>query len=126
VVVLADAAGNGDLPDEVWQRDRDGWSRLCIGCTGIPRTAAALVHVAAYDQTFLVGGSAGAAPDPLGTWVRVGDHFERYETRADLPGRTHAGVIYDPGRDVVVLYGGFGDDCSFDAICDETWELVRD
>jgi hypothetical protein len=124
-LVLADAGGNGNL-DEVWQHDGAGWSRLCEGCTGMPRTAASLVHVPVYDQTFLIGGSGGTGPDPVGTWIRVGNTFERYVTSADLPNRSYTGVIYDPDRDVVVLYGGRGDDCTLNFVCDETWELVRD
>jgi len=131
VLALAERPGDVDS-DEVWQHTADGWSLLCESCTGAPRHAASIVHLADYDQTFIIGGASDSDPTLNGTWVLVGDHFERLDTFNDIDVRWNAGVVYDPSRDVVVLYGGYG--CGNGdgpprpppAACSELWELVRD
>jgi hypothetical protein len=124
VLVLEDSANTP--ADALWVHDAPGWRMLCEPCTtdSTPRVRASLVHIAGYDQTFLIGGENPDIPGLAGTWVLVDDRFEPYTTLGDLPPRADAGVVYDPSRDVVVLYGGWGDSAT--DIRGETWELVRD
>jgi hypothetical protein len=120
----------------MWQHtSTGGWTPLCDGCTGAGRAQVSLVHVPEYDQTFMVGGCDALSVSfcfeyaVAGTLVLVGDHFETYDAQFP-PARLAPGLAYDPSRDVVVMYGGYGydtdPDCDSNGNCGGTWELARE
>lgn len=115
------------LFDTLWEHTAQGWTRLCGDCSGNPRRGASMVHLPEYDQTFLLGGYNDDG-NIAGTQVLVDDRFVTYDAGGALPPRESPGLVYDPSRDVVVLYGGRGSDEDCDTIgnCGGTFELVRE
>jgi hypothetical protein len=131
IVVFGDDGENNI--DAVWTLARtasvatpDLWTQLCDGCTGIERGGASLVYLPDFDQTFLFGGRTTSNTTVPGTWLV--EPSSKQIDDANLPARENVGAVYDPSRDVVVIYGGDaadGDDCQ-GLPCAETWELIRD
>ena len=129
-VALADP--NGGLTSQTWLYDPAAaqWpgAPVCVTCFA-ERTAAAIVHLPDYDQTFVIQGFGDGPSFPIGlTDTEVVDAVEapfKFDSIAAMPiARGGIGAVYDPSRDVVVTYGGSPDEMSQPT--SDTWELVRD
>ncbi len=128
-VALADP--DGQLRSQTWLYDPAdaAWpgAPACVTCFA-ERTAAAIVHIPDYDQTFVIGGFGDGPTSPIGlTDTEVVNAVEapfEFDSVATMPVRRGAfGAVYDPTRDVVVTYGGSPDVVT--PTTSDTWELVR-
>jgi len=121
ILALVDSAGNFE-EDSVWAFDGKAWTKLCDPCTGKPKHSASLIHIPDRDLTLLIGGQDHDGSFIAGTQALVGGAFVPYDSPVTFPARAAVGVAYDPERDVIVVYGGASEACTFG--CDETWELT--
>ena len=121
ILSLVDTTGNTD-EDAVWTFDGTTWTKLCEPCTGVAKHGASLIHVPGHDVTLLLGGQLHDGSFVAGSRVLDGSSFVPYVDPVTYPARADVGVAYDPERDLVVVYGGASEDCTFG--CDETWELT--
>jgi hypothetical protein len=111
------------LRDTLFQLAGGTISQVCSACSGMPRNNASIVHDTAFGKTLLINGYNNSA-EIAGTWVLEGNAWQQLST--DPPQRDSSAVVYDPVRQVVVLYGGNGLSCAGGPYsnCAETWELV--
>jgi hypothetical protein len=116
-------AGVGTSDDTLWTLGAT-WTELCTTCSGAARRDASMVYDPSLHTVWMTGGATSGSDDGLaGTWVLQGSSWKQVFT--DPPGRAASALAYDPGRDVIVLYGGNSSlNCA--PQCDETWELVPD
>ena len=84
------------------------------------RAGSRMAYDAATGQVVLMGGYVyGANGHPLGdTWLWDGEQWTEY-TGPGPSDRSHHAMAYDPERQVIVLYGGYG---GGELILDDTWE----
>ncbi|MBN1484674.1 MAG: hypothetical protein JXA37_08125 [Chloroflexia bacterium] len=106
--------------DETSEYDGEDWRRLQ------PRQAPSkrVGHSMAYDEhdqvTLLFGGYGHDEQSVLGdTWQYDGRNWQKLDLAPQPPPRAEAAMAYDPERQVVVLFGGYGQD---GRLLDDTWE----
>jgi hypothetical protein len=121
VYVLGDNLCNGGPctgsgRDDLWTWDGSSWTQVCPACTGQIQNSASIVHDQALDRMYMLPGYGRGD----GTWQLTGGQWQIVDPQP--PNRDSAGLAYDRARDVIVMYGGNGNNCSGN--CDETWELV--
>jgi hypothetical protein len=102
----------------------DAWSTVCLGCEGasMQRRDASIVHIPGRNLTLLIGGNH-LGVEVAGTMVLNQDHWEVYDAMMP-PGRSLAGVVYDPDQDAVILYGGTGSGANCATQCSDTFVLA--
>ena len=120
-VLLFGGAGPGyrSRYGDTWSWTRDGWIELVAAGPGPVDH-----HAVAYDQRrgalVVFGGN-----DPSGAWTRATWVLDSAGWRAigdsmrGPPPRAHHAMVYDAGRERVVLFGGLGADRRY---LDDTWE----
>jgi hypothetical protein len=115
----------GDLIDRLWALPSTGagWKQVCGPCSGIPRRNAAIVHVTGTWETYLLNGDPGGSSGELdGTWIL--DQNQWIQASGYIQKRDSVGVVYDPSRDDIVVYGGNGVSCDgINGNCNETWVM---
>jgi hypothetical protein len=124
VMLRQDTGMQGIDYDELWAMGAtsDGWTLLCMACTGQPRDDASIVAVPGGDQYILNGYHDNGGAEIAGTWIRAADGRSAVVDAANITARDTEGAVYDPDRDVIVVYGGNGVGCGNND-CDDTWEL---
>ncbi|NOT07746.1 MAG: hypothetical protein HOP28_05995, partial [Gemmatimonadales bacterium] len=125
LVVFGGYGGIGYVGD-TWEWDGTTWSRA-TGPSPSARNGPAIVYQSAKRRLFLFGGDTrtdGALGD---SWVREGAVWRQVASGG--PARSGGGMVYDAGRDRVVLFGGIaagkvlGDTWEWDG---ERWAKVAD
>jgi hypothetical protein len=86
------------------------------------RRDASIVHIAGRNLTLLIGGNHNGN-EVDGTMVLNGDHWEVLDATMP-PGRSSAGVVYDPDHDAVIVYGGTGSGSNCANQCSDTFVLA--
>lgn len=129
------------LPDvDVWSLDIDQvrWERSTAGTTPPDRWGHAAAYDPGADKVVLFGGAGartdGVSADVLGdTWLYdpTTDIWEEIDTPISPAARACHGMVYDPGTELVYLWGGqirmsTGDPVmwSFD-VATETWNEIE-
>ncbi|MDQ1711160.1 MAG: large repetitive protein [Frankiaceae bacterium] len=104
-----DVANAPELLDDTWTWDGKAWTqRSADGPTPPPRRGALMVDDPATRQVLLVGGTSDPewhGPLLSDTWTWNGTRWAR-AALTELPARLHGGMVYDPARRTVVLFGG--------------------
>ena len=126
VVIVGSPANprEGDR-DRVWSWDGARWEvETEAGPPG--RVNAAAAYDRRHGQAVVAGGSRQAAVgdrwDVVGdTWIGDGKGWRRV---ADITPRDHQSMVYDEGREAVLMFGGISGDRSTPWPSD-TWELRR-
>ncbi|MGD9902239.1 MAG: kelch repeat-containing protein [Vicinamibacterales bacterium] len=128
-VVLFGGADEGAVRSDTWgwrAADRR-WHRLAVDGPS-PRTFAAMAYDSARGQIILFGGNRvlfGAGDEwqtVLGdTWVFDGERWQRRDAPGPAP-RAEAAIAYDPRRDRIVLFGGYGRAADGRVRYGDTWE----
>lgn len=109
----------GEGPNQLYAWDGQAWNRL--PATGGPPTRAGgrMALHAGSGMVVMFGGFDYGAGQPFGdTWLWDGTAWAEYTGPAPS-NRSHHALAYDPLRDRVVLYGGYGGGVT---ILDDTWE----
>jgi hypothetical protein len=131
ILVIPDDDSPSDqiMNDDLWSLDGAGtqWTHVCSDCSGYMRNDASLLQIGA--ETFLINGYHPPM-EIKGTWRLDGAKLTLVDD-TNPPARDSEAVVYDPVRDVGVVYGGNGVSCSDGGPkngndCHQTWELVRD
>ena len=107
--------------DDLWSWNGSVWTLRCTGCTGVPRDSVALGPDPPGGRLVATGGYTGTA-ELAGTWVSDGSTLV-LEDDTYPPSRDNSGIVYDVGRNVLVLYGGNGDSCG-GSNCADTYEYL--
>jgi hypothetical protein len=111
----------GEGPNELWAWDGRRWTRQgAPGAQPPTRAGGRMAFDTARGQAVLMGGYVyGPNGFPLGdTWLWNGAEWTEY-TGPGPTARSHHSMAYDPERDVIVLYGGYGGGTT---ILGDTWE----
>jgi cysteine-rich repeat protein len=119
-LVLFGGADDQGRRDDTWLHDGETWSEVLPGASGpSPRSLAALVYDEARGQVLLFGGlgTEGALDD---AWAFDGRTWTALAIPDPPPARGGHVLVYDPGRDRVILHGGFDGGARF---LSDTWEL---
>ena len=120
-----DSGGLGDT----WLLD-DGpapeWISVRPADSPSARTAPAMVQYGTGPQALLFGGHLPTGQDTGDTWAFRGDttggNWRPIVSPANPPGRAMAGMAYDQGRGLVVLFGGQNEENNFG----DTWTFSDD
>lgn len=110
--------------DDTWAYDVDSstWERMDPAQSPTPRNYSAMAYDAGSDRVILFGGAP--ASGVLGdTWAYDydGDAWTELSPSTSPPARTYSGMVYDPKRDLIVLFGGSED--TETAALSDVWEF---
>jgi len=107
--------------DDTWEYDGNDWTRVTTAITPGGRKAAAMAYHAASGKTVLFGGiTARGSMATTETWLYDGNNWTQLVTAVAPPTRHDAQMVYDPVREVCVLYGGRD---GSPKVLDDTWEF---
>lgn len=97
--------------NETWEYDGTDWVRTADGVLGgVWRYEPGLAFDAARQRVVLYGGyHHGGVCNLADTWEYDGAQWVRIYTDDVPPGRCAHAMAYDPGRQRVVMFGGFSD-----------------
>lgn len=113
-------SGTGVLGD-TWEFDGTSWTQKFPAHSPTARQGMAMAYDSVRGEVVLFGGKA-LAPDPVyptDTWRWDGDDWTlASSTSPDGGGRVKAGIAFDPGRGVMVLFGGYRGGAAYAS----TWE----
>jgi hypothetical protein len=105
-VVFGGNAYVGGLLDDTWTWDGTNWTRVAVGGPP-PREEHAMVFDTRRGLMILVGGSAGGPGDELNdVWEWNGQSWSLDGGLYAAPRRRLHQMWYDPGQEVVFLFGG--------------------
>jgi hypothetical protein len=103
-----------DVGNEVWAlsfNEKPKWTRLNpSGDAPSPRNSHAAVHDPTRDMMYVIGGYDGANTlnDVWALKLDTAPRWRQIHTTGDLPlGRSSLGVVLDPGRDRILVFGGY-------------------
>lgn len=112
-VLFGGRDADGVARNDTWQFDGAEWTLLDDGTDGPPaRSHHAMAYFAQTDQIVLVGGTADASDQPRGqfadlwTWDPASGWQEQSPAGTAPPALHSAPLVYDPGRQEAVLFGG--------------------
>lgn len=100
---------NGSAMNDTWELDSAGWHDVSAAAgMAPPARATQLAFDAARGNTLMFSGGANAMGTQLAneTWTYDGVWTRRQGTN-NPSNRIGAAMAYDPGRQLVLLYGGF-------------------
>jgi len=119
--VLFGGVANSVLLDDTWVLAGNDWTRLSTTTSPSPRSNAAMSYDAGRDRTVLFGGNTEGGFVANDTWLFDGEDWSELvvPTGTQVPSpRENAAMTYDPIRDRIVMFGGFGS-----GPLDDTWEF---
>lgn len=121
--VLFGGLGPGEKRPETWLWDGSTWMLAVTPVAPPPRFGHAMTYDAGRGRVVLFGGSSVGTRKPLGdAWAWDGTTWSPLSenpTGAPEPqARAYPGMTYDARREVVVLFGGYGDEA-----LNDVWEL---
>jgi hypothetical protein len=121
------ASGNGLITatgaDELYalKSAASSWTGVCSSC-GAWRKANAIIYDPVLRRLILVGGTNMTDAVVDGTWALGPSGYTQVDTSP--PGRGYPTLVYDGGRDTIVMYGGYSTLCPGNGNCGDTWEMV--
>jgi N-acetylneuraminic acid mutarotase len=98
--------------NETWAYDVDtaAWERMQPAQSPTPRNYVAMAYDADSDRVILFGGApASGALGDTWTYDYDNDAWTDLAPSSSPPSRTYSGMVYDPQRDRMVLFGGSAD-----------------
>ncbi len=118
--------GTGTLYGDTWEYDsaNNTWTQVSTGGTGDPpaRFHPGFAYDAQRGEAVLFGGQheSGGMTQAYGdTWTWNGTSWTQKAPATNPSARMNPAMVYDPGRQRVVMYGGSP---AFGPAYDETWE----
>lgn len=116
-------AGSTAFDATTWQWDGTTWTPVVTATTPPAMAFPSLAFFEPHGVAVLTG-SSGAASQPLGTWVFDGTDWSSGPTSpAGFGGRQGHATVYDPLREMVVLFGGARIAIGGAIPLADTWEL---
>ncbi|HXM53344.1 MAG TPA: hypothetical protein VN913_08710 [Candidatus Binatus sp.] len=109
-VTFGGADSNATYLNETWTWNGTSWSKLTPTASPVARYAASMAYDAATKKTILFGGWYQVSPccsAAVGdTWSWNGTTWKQMKPKHSPSARQWASMAYDPGRKVIVLFGG--------------------
>ena len=123
-VVLVGGRNAATPLSDVWEFDGSAWHQ--VAATALTaRFALGLAFDVARERTVAFGGygptTGGTQQSLAGTWTRANADWEQ-RTGTEPSARDHVAMVYDAGRQRVVLYGGISSEGGSPRQLLETWE----
>ena len=116
-------AGQGEeefIQDDTWTWDGTDWTQETPAHSPTARFGHSLAFDAQRNVAVLFGGQAtGSGPYYAETWQWDGTDWTELAPAMSPPSRSNALMVYDPGRDRTILFGG---QSSTGKLLGDTWE----
>ena len=105
------------LSGETWEWDKRTWRRVAEAGGPGKRDHHAMVYDPVRREVVLFGGSDSAGRNLADTWGWNGRSWRKLADDGPAARATHR-MVFDVGRGIVMLYGGWGDS----GVLNDTWE----
>ena len=116
VVLFGGFVAGMEKMGDSWAWDGRAWTRL--GLSGAPRSQATLVHDPSRAALMLLGGISQTAPPGVAS-IQTPQGWQRVEANGGPGDRFLTGAAFDLERQVLVVFGGGGDE----GLYGDIWEL---
>jgi hypothetical protein len=123
IVLFGGQDYTGDLAD-TWEYDGTDWTKVDTPVSPPRGTLAAMAFDSARGKVVLFGSGVVSDPGPsdCATWEYDGITWTGVHTATSPPGRWAHAMAYDPARQRIVLFGGYGTTYPSGSEFDDTWE----